>query len=1320
MKNRDVYQRDPFEIALLNNGVATVTDALTGDERRTLRFELTHFVCEGQYRSGLVRVLESYLRHQGQPEQPAAWISGFFGSGKSHLAKMLRFLWTDYAFPEDGARARGLARLPDDVRDLFTEVSTLGRRGHGLHAAAGTLGAGAGDSVRLALLGIVFKSAGLPESFPQARFCLWLRKNGIYEQVRDAVAEARRGSRPGPATAPGTGRDRAAVETDGRESQHSPAPAHGAGQDPEAVATARRESRPGPATVPGAGRDRTVEADGRESRRSPEPAPGAAQERDTIEAAEREFRRELNDLYVSPLIARALLAADPHFAGSEKDARAALRTQFPRPADVTTDECAGALKDALAPGGEMPCTAIILDEVQQYIGEDTGRSYVVQEVVEACSKRFGDRLLFLGTGQTALSGTPALQRLQGRFTVNVELSDHDVETVIRRVVLAKRPDRTGDVQAALDASAGEIDRHLTGTRIAPRNEDKQVLVEDYPLLPVRRRFWEQALRAVDRAGTAGQLRTQLRIVYDAIRRSADDPVGTVVPADFLFEEISANLLQSGVLLREIHEAIAGQDDGAPGGALKSRLCALVFLIRKLPREAGVDSGVRATADTLADLLVQDLAGEGAALRGRIPALLDELAAAGTLMKLDDEYSLQTRESSEWEAEFRNRQSRLANDLTGMSGKRTRLIGAAVQEAVGSIRLLHGACKEPRKLSLHFGAEPPPDGGPDVAVWIRDGWGADEKSAIADARAAGPDSPTIHVFVPKSRADALARLIAARSAAHDTLEYKGVPSTHEGIEARQGMETRRAEAENGLRALVADVVGGARVLQGGGNERLESTLSGKVKETAGASLARLFPEFGDADDARWPNAIERARRGAEHPLEVLDHRGRTEDHPVCAAVLAFVGSGRKGRDVRAHFSASPCGWPRDAVDAALIGLLGAGHLRAVMNGVALRPPQLDQAKVPNTDFRVESATIDARQRLKLRKLFQTAGVDCKPNEEAAAAGRLLALLHELAREAGGDPPLPERPDTRHLADLGALAGNEQLAGILGRYDELAANFEEWSKARALTERRLPAWRRLLALARHGEGLAVDAAGGGPDAAGEGSSVAGGRPDAVREAPDAGGALDAVSGSPDAAGGGLDAVREAPGAVGGGPDTVREAPGAAGGRPDAVKEVQPQIQAIAANRSLLAPPDPVPDLAGKLADALRAALADAEDRHARTHDEEWQRLSSAESWRTIGPEARAGILGRLRIEKASKGATGTEQEVLESLERISLDGWRTRTAALPRLFADARAEADRLVEPAVRHVKLESSTLRSPEDVKDWVEATERELLDRIRHGPVVVG
>ena len=1148
MKNRDVYERDPDGISLLNNGVAAMTDAATEDERRTLRFELEHFVCEGQYRSGLVRVLESYLGLQGQPEQAAAWISGFFGSGKSHLAKMLRFLWVDYTFPEDGATARGVARLPPEIAELFRELSTLGRRGSGLHAAAGTLGAGAGSSVRLALLSIVFKSAGLPESFPRARFSLWLRKNGIYDQVRAEV-----------------------------------------------------------------------------------------------EAAGRSLRSELSDLYVSPVIARALLAADPGFAAGEREARAALRAQFPKPDDITTDEFVDALQEVLARGGGMPGTVIILDEVQQYIGDDTSRSYVVQEIVEACSKRFGDRLLFVGTGQTALSGTPALQRLQGRFTVNVELSDYDVETVIRRVVLAKRADRRDNIHSALEASAGEIDRHLRSTRIAPRPDDRSDLVDDYPLLPVRRRFWEHTLRAVDRAGTAGQLRTQLRIVYDAIRRTADQQVGTVVPADFLFEELSASLLQSGVLLREIHEAIVNQRaDGTHDGELKFRLCALAFLIRKLPREAGVDIGVRATAETLADLMVEELAVDGAALRSCLPALLDALVEAGTLMKVDDEYSLQTREGSDWEAEFRNRRSRIANDAASMAARRASLIGDAVQNAISSIGLRQGSCREPRKLAPHLSPDSPPDSGNDVPVWIRDGWGASESSVLGDARAVGMDSPIVHVFVPKSRADALARLIAARSAANETLEYKGVPSSPEGIEARQGMETRKVEAENQLRALAADIVDGAKVIQGGGNERLESTLAEKVREAAGASLVRLFDRFGEADDARWSKVIERARGGAEHPLEVLDYSGKTEEHGVCSAVLSFVGAGKRGREVRSHFSAPPFGWPRDAIDAALISLFGSGHLRATLNGAAVASRQLDQAKVPTAEFRAEHATVDTKQRLKLRKLFQDAGVACKPNEESEAAGRMLKLLGDMARNAGGDAPLPERPDTRHLTELVTLAGNEQLLAVLHRYDELAKNLDEWTEAAKLAAERLPSFERLRALAEHVQGH------------------------------------------------------------------------------DVARDVEPQIDAIVTERRLLDASDPVPGLASKLTDALRNELVATQKRYDVTWDDERRRLEEAESWRRIDPGDRERILARFQIKQASKGATGTEQEVLESLGRISLGDWRTRTDALSKQFADARAEADRLVEPTIRHVKLPSVTLRTAADVKTWTETTERNLLEQIQQGPIAIG
>ena len=556
-------------------------------------------------------------------------------------------------------------------------------------------------------------------------------------------------------------------------------------------------------------------------------------------------------------------------------------------------------------------------------------------------------------------------------------------------------------------------------------------------------------------------------------------------------------------------------------------------------------------------------------------------------------------------------------------------------------LNQGKSKAPRKLALHFGIEPPHVSAREIPVWIRDGWGADEKSVVADARAAGTDSAIVHLFIPKSRADALARSMTAETAAKNTLEYKGVPSTQEGIEARSGMETRLTEATNSRRVLVADVVDGAKVYQGGGGERLEISLPDKVKEAANASLDRLFYEFKIADDDRWDKVIERARRGAEHPLEILGFNGNTQDHPVCASILLFVGTGKKGKEVRAHFSDPPFGWPRDAIDAALISLFGAGHLRASFNGTPFKPGLLDQAKIPTTDFRVESATINTRQRLKLRKLLTTAKISCKPNEESVAAGEFLRMLNDLAYSAGGEAPLPKCPDTSHLFDIQSLTGNEQLLELLNRHDQIQKNFEDWTKARDRANRRQPAYQRLLSLARHADGL------------------------------------------------------------------------------DQVKELRSQIDAIAANRTLLDTTDPVPGLTKALAERLRVAMTESEKLFIKTFNEETKKLEAVESWQKIKQSERDRILKERNIAKATKGLVGTEQEVVESLDRISLDAWRTRTAALPQLFTDARIQSDKLIEPKIQHIRLFSTTLRSSEDVKKWIKRTEQELLDQLTQGPIVV-
>jgi hypothetical protein len=139
IQNRDVFLVDPTTYTIPNNGVAKVIDPRTPEEWAVLRYELEHFVCEGEYRRGLAHILSTYIDNLAKAEQPAVWVSGFYGSGKSHFVRVLEYLWRDTQFP-DGASARGLTKLPNDIADLLRELSTAGRREGGLWSAAGTSG----------------------------------------------------------------------------------------------------------------------------------------------------------------------------------------------------------------------------------------------------------------------------------------------------------------------------------------------------------------------------------------------------------------------------------------------------------------------------------------------------------------------------------------------------------------------------------------------------------------------------------------------------------------------------------------------------------------------------------------------------------------------------------------------------------------------------------------------------------------------------------------------------------------------------------------------------------------------------------------------------------------------------------------------------------------------------------------------------------------------------------------------------------------------------------------------------------------------------
>ena len=967
MTNRDLFAKDPLGWRILNEGVTSnnVTDV------ETLKYELSTFVCEGEYQVGLGRILEAFLSNLGKGDQSAVWVSGFYGSGKSHLVKVLRYLWTDTPF-EDGTTPRSLAKLPNDIKEKLKELSTKAKQNKTkLEAAGGTLGAGVG-SVRLRLLGIVFNSLGIPENYSTAKLWIDLRKDGHLDEVLNSLLEAKK--------------------------------------DPQ---------------------------------------------------------YEFDHFYTSAALHKAYLKIRPD-AGSLENVKAMLRAQYPpNLTDISTLDMLKTLRLALSKDGKnLPLTVVVLDEVQQFINQNAETAFVVQEAVEACSKQMDGRVLFVGTGQSALNETPSLQRLMGRFTIKVPLKDTDVQAVVRTVVLQKKDEKKGSLKQEIDSRSGEITRQLKDTRLATRNEDSDAYIPDYPLLPVRRRFWDSVLQHVDTTGTTAQMRTQLRVIHEACRSVAEKPVGSVIPADFLYQQLAPDLIQSGEIQKRFSEIIEEQKK-KPDGELRSRVCALIYLVNKLPRQADVDQGIRAHVDHLADLLCDDLKTGVSELRQKLPALLKDLVNEGVLMEVDQEFRLQTTEGASWEAEFRRRRSGALANEPQLASQRNLVLQAEIQNNLGSIKPVHGKGKVSRKLSLHLGSAAPSkiDG---LVVWVRDGYSESESSVMKDIQAKSQEDATIHVFIPKG-AD-LRNALADKAAASETINFKGHPTTPDGVEAKKSIESRQGQAEEQVAQLARAVFRNARVYLSGGTEVQGETPKEAVTQATARVMDRLYPKFEVADHANWHLVHQKAKEGNAQALESIAYKGDVNRHPVAVEILNRVGGGIKGNDLVEDLGKSPFGWSSDAVVGTVVTLVVSGHLKAIgQQGKDLANSELDHKKVNQATLHKQHPVLTAMEMLRVKGLFTKAGQPATPGQESVQAVALVDKLKNLAASAGGEAPAPIAPKPPILEELSGLTGNDLLFKLFENHESLVKQIETWQATTKKLEPRLRAYQTTRQLLNHSRDL-----------------------------------------------------------------------------------------------------------------------------------------------------------------------------------------------------------------------------------------------------------
>jgi len=119
-----------------------------------------------------------------------------------------------------------------------------------------------------------------------------------------------------------------------------------------------------------------------------------------------------------------------------------------------------------------------------------------------------------------------------------------------------------------------------------------------------------------------------------------------------------------------------------------------------------------------------------------------------------------------------------------------------------------------------------------------------------------------------------------------------------------------------------------------------------------------------------------------------------------------------------------------------------------------------------EFRIEVPVLAVVQQIKLCGFFQSVlGNQVKKEELQFRASEVLDKMKGLAASAGGDGPLPKRPDTAFIDELCASSGNEQLVNIHSCLADCESKIADWKATAGKIAAKIGAWQELEKLAVH---------------------------------------------------------------------------------------------------------------------------------------------------------------------------------------------------------------------------------------------------------------
>jgi hypothetical protein len=176
--------------------------------------------------------------------------------------------------------------------------------------------------------------------------------------------------------------------------------------------------------------------------------------------------------------------------------------------------------------------------------------------------------------------------------------------------------------------------------------------------------------------------------------------------------------------------------------------------------------------------------------------------------------------------------------------------------------------------------------------------------------------------------------------------------------------------------------------------------------------------------------------------------------------------------------------------------------------------------------------------------------------------------------------------------------------------------------------------------------------------------------------------------------------------------------ASGLPEA-EGVGKSIAAITEGRTLLADPDPVPDLTKQLTTGLRIALGKLQDDLEAAFKAGIDNLAASQVWGGLKEEQRTNIEGFTSLTPPAKDKIATDDDIVTALRASSLGDRRNLLDAVPQRFARVLEEASLLMEPKAQRIVLPSVTIHDVNELDQWLAGVRHQVIEKLKEGPVIL-